>query len=130
MLSVTCSARPRCATRSGKQVDPEERIVGGNFDGTLLWKRNRSTYSDIDIALCGDCDIATYARRFLYHANLALFRRLHRSGIVYSVDRSLTPWGAQLFDVATQPQSSFYDLLGVEYRNLLRYYDEVAGAPN
>ena len=70
-----------------KDVDPQELIVGGNYDGTLLWRRNLDDYAAIDVALCGDCDIATFARRFYFHGNLPLFRRLHRSGIIYSVDR-------------------------------------------
>ena len=109
-------------------VDPEELVVGGNFDGTPLWKRTESDYVGIDEALCGQCDIATFARRFLFQANLPLFRRLHRSGIVYSVDRDTTPkWEAQLFDVATDPRSAFYDALNVNYHQALEHYDNEVG---
>ena len=82
----------------------------------------------IDVALCGQCNIATYGRRFYFHANLPLFRRLYRSGIVYAVDRSTTPWGATLFDVATQPESEFYVELDRDYHDALAYYDNVVGA--
>ena len=109
-------------------IDPEEIIHGGNFDGTPLWKRNLDEYEAIDVALCGQCNIATYGRRFYFHANLALFRRLYRSGIVYAVDRSVTPWGATLFDVATQPESEFYVELDRDYHDSLAYYDNVVGA--
>ena len=51
---------------SGRLVDPEEElIVGGAYDGTLLWKRYEPEYVDIDEALCGQCEAATFARRFL-----------------------------------------------------------------
>ena len=107
---------------------PEELVIGGNFDGTPLWKRTESDYIGIDEALCGQCDIATFARRFLFRANLPLFRRLHRSGIVYSVDRTTTPkWEASLFDVATQPQSAFYEALVANYHKALEYYDNTTG---
>ena len=109
-------------------IDPEELVVGGNFDGVPLWKRSRQEYEDTYDAICGSCDIVTFARQFLMRGNLALFRRLHRSGIVYSVDRDLTPWGATLFDVATQPESQYYDDLDASYNGMLRFYDEVVGA--
>ena len=109
-------------------VDPLELVIGGNFDGIPLWKRTRPEYAQIDQTLCSDCDVVTYARRFRFKANLPLFRRLYRSGIIYSVDRSLTPWGAQLFDVASQPESQFYDNLEVLYHELLEHYDTVVGA--
>ena len=72
-------------------VDPLELIVGGNYDGTPLWSRNLDDHAATDAALCGTCDIANFARRFYFHANLPLFRRLYRSGIIYSVDRSANP---------------------------------------
>ena len=110
-------------------TDPEELIVGGNFDGTLLWKRQEPEYVEIDELMCGQCDIATFARRFRFQANLPLFRRLYRSGIIYVANRDTTPlWEATIFDVATDPVSAFYDNLEVEYHQALRYYDEVVGA--
>ena len=109
-------------------VDPLELVIGGNFDGVPLWKRTRPEYAQIDQTLCSDCDVVTYARRFRFKANLPLFRSLYRSGIIYSVDRSLTPWGAQLFDVASQPESQFYDNLEFLYHELLEHYDTVVGA--
>ena len=81
-------------------VDPEELIIGGNYDGTLLWRRYLDDHAATDEALCGTCDIANFARRFYFHANLPLFRRLHRSGIIYSVDRSANPWEATIFAAA------------------------------
>ena len=75
-------------------VDPEELILGGQHDGTLLWKRNEQDYIDVDEALCGQCDGATFARRFLKHADLPAFRRAWRQGIIYSADRTVTPVGA------------------------------------
>ena len=109
-------------------VDPEELIIGGNFDGTLLWRRYLDDHAATDEALCGTCDIANFARRFYFHANLPLFRRLHRSGIIYSVDRSANPWEAQIFDLASQPVSQYYDDLDTAYHEALRYYDENVGA--
>ena len=109
-------------------VDPEELIVGGNFDGTPLWSRNLDDHAATDEALCGTCDIANFARRFYFHANLPLFRRLHRSGIIYSVDRSANPWESTIFAVASQPESQYYDDLDTAYHEALRYYDENVGA--
>ena len=130
----TLSAMIGSATRRYKVwevIDPEQQVVGGTFDGTPLWKRTQSEYEQIDEGLCGQCDIVTYARRFLFHANLPLFRRLHRSGIIYAVNRDTTPWEAVLFDVATQPESEFYVELETEYQGMLRHYDNVVGAdPN
>ena len=52
-----------------------------------------------------------------------------RSGIIYVANRETTPkWEATIFDVASDPVSSFYDLLDTEYHQALRYYDEVVGA--
>ena len=109
-------------------VDPEELIVGGNYDGTLLWRRYLDDHAATDAALCGTCDIANFARRFYFHANLPLFRRLRRSGIIYSVDRTAHPWEATIFAVASQPESQYYDDLATAYHEALRYYDERIGA--
>ena len=76
-------------------VDPEELIIGGTYDGTLLWKRNEQDYIDVDAALCGQCDGATFARRFLKHADLPAFRRAWRQGIIYSSRPHRDPVGAR-----------------------------------
>ena len=112
-------------------VDPEELIIGGNNDGLTLWQHGvdgLDYHAGTDDALCGTCDIANFARRFYFHANLPLFRRLHRSGIIYSVDRSANPWESTIFAVATQPESQYYDDLDTSYHQALRYYDERIGA--
>ena len=67
-------------------IDREELIVGGTYDGTPLWKRNLEDYIQIDEALCGQCDASTFARRFLFHADLPAFRRLWRQGIPWTGD--------------------------------------------
>ena len=74
-------------------VDPQELIIGGNFDGTLLWKRYEDDFDQLNQDICGQCQIATFARQVLRKGNLPLLRRLNRSGIVYSIDRDLTPVG-------------------------------------
>ena len=109
-------------------TDPEELVIGGNNDGLPLWKVQEPEYLEMDEAICGQCDIATFARRFLFHADLVQFRSLYRSGVIYAVDRTATPWIPGLFDVATQPESVFYDLLATNYHEALQYYDEVVGA--
>ena len=108
-------------------VDPEELIVGGVYDGTLLWKRDADEYAEVDRILCGQCDIATFARRFLFHADLPAFRRLHRQGIVYSADRTMDPWAPTLFDVASSPAEDYYEALNEFYHLMLRHYDNVSG---
>ena len=109
-------------------IDPEELILGGTYDGTLLWKRNEQDYIDTDEALCGQCDGATFARRFLKHADLPAFRRAWRQGIIYSADRTVTPWAPALFDVATPPAEDFYDALDAAYDGMIDHYDTVSGA--
>ena len=46
-------------------VDPQELIVGGNFDGTPLWSRYLDDYAATDRTLCSQCNIATFARQVL-----------------------------------------------------------------
>ena len=108
-------------------IDPEELIVGGNFDGTLLWKRDLDEYRSVHDYLCGECDIATFARRFILNANLDLFRRIYRQGLVYATNRDVSPWEPRFIDVATSPQSSFYEQLRVDYHLALTHYDHVIG---
>ena len=108
-------------------VDPQELIVGGNFDGTLLWKRDIDEYRSVHDYLCGECDIATFARRFILNANLDLFRRIYRQGLVYATNRTPARWEPRFVDVATTPQSSFYEQLRVDYHLALTHYDHVIG---
>ena len=108
-------------------IDPQELITGGNFDGTLLWKRDIDEYRSVHDYLCGECDIATFARRFILNANLDLFRRIYRQGLVYATNRDVTPWEPRFIDVATSPQSSFYEQLRVDYHLALTHYDHVIG---
>ena len=77
-------------------IDPEELIIGGNNDGLPLWKNGPDgleANTEVDRLLCGSCDVANFARQFYLKGNLPLFRRLHRSGIIYVIDRRLTPLG-------------------------------------
>ena len=108
-------------------IDSQEIISGGNFDGTLLWKRDIDEYRSVHDYLCGECDIATFARRFILNANLDLFRRIYRQGLVYATNRDTTPWEPRFIDVATSPQSSFYEQLRVDYHLALTHYDHVIG---
>ena len=108
-------------------VDPQELIVGGNFDGTLLWKRDIDEFRSVHDYLCGECDINPFARRFILNANIALFRRIYRQGLVYATNRDVTPWEPRFIDVATNPQSSFYEQLRVDYHRALTHYDHVIG---
>ena len=108
-------------------VDPQELIVGGNFDGTLLWKRDIDEFRSVHDYLCGECDINPFARRFILNANIALFRRIYRQGLVYATNRDVTPWEPRFIDVATTPQSSFYEQLRVDYHRALTHYDHVIG---
>ena len=107
-------------------IDPEDLIVGGNNDGMLLWQYHEPEYQGIDAALCGQCDIATFARRARFHADIPLLRSHHRRGIIYAMDRSTTPWGVTLFDVAAD--SDAYAALDVAYHAALEHYDTVVGA--
>ena len=109
-------------------VDPEELIVGGAYDGTLLWKRYEPEYVEIDEALCGQCEAATFARRFLKKADLPAFRRAWRQGIIYSADRTTTPWAPEFFDAAIPPAEDYYDALDAAYDGMIDLYDELVGA--
>ena len=58
-------------------VDPagtnhRRQLSTGRCSGGATWDDHAAT----DEALCGTCDIANFARRFYFHANLPLFRRL------------------------------------------------------
>ena len=109
-------------------IDPEELIVGGTYGGTLLWKRYEDNYIQTDVKLCGQCGISTFARRFWFHADLEAFRRVWRQGIVYSADRSVTPWAPEIFDVAPGPNEDYYDDLDAAYLLMVKHFDEVSGA--
>ena len=98
MTAMIGSAARRYA--EWNEIDPEALIVGGNFDGTPRWSRDLDQYIGIDEALCGQCDIVTFARRFYLNADLTEFARLWRQGIVYRADRETTPWSPTIFDVA------------------------------
>ena len=108
--------------------DPEELIIGGAYDGTLLWKRYEPEYVAIDEALCGQCEASTFARRFLKRADLPAFRRAWRQGIIYSADRSVTPWAPEFFDAAIPPAEDYYDALDAAYDGMIDHYDSVVGA--
>ena len=82
MTTMIGSAARRYAVWN--EIDPEELIIGGNFDGTPRWQRDLDDYIEIDEALCGQCDIATFARRFYLNADLREFARLWRQGISLS----------------------------------------------
>ena len=103
MTAMIGSAARRYA--EWEAIDPLALIVGGNFDGTPRWAREVDTYIGIDEALCGQCDIATFARRFYLNADLTEFARLWRQGIVYRADRDTTPWSPTIFDVTQLPST-------------------------
>ena len=109
-------------------VDPEELIVGGTYDGTLLWKRNEQFYVDTDAKLCGLCGIVTYPRQFIRHADLRTFQRHWRQGFIWSADRSTTPWAPELIDVLAAPYEDAYEALDGYYRSMIAHYEEVVGA--
>ena len=79
------------------------------------------------MGLCGQCDIATFARRFRFNADLPEFRRLWRQGIVYIADRTTTPWSPDIFDVAQAPAADYYEELDSFYHLMLEHYDHVVG---
>ena len=109
-------------------IDPEELIIGGVNDATPLWKNHERTvqnYIDIDAALCGQCDIDIFAREFYFEADLPAFRRAWRQGIIYSADRTTTPWTPVLFDAAPGNVSDWHDELDDYYHNMLRHYAQV-----
>ena len=109
-------------------VDPQELIVGGNFDGTLLWKRNEQDYIDTDIALCGQCELTNLARQFKKKGDLAAFRRGWRQGIVHGIDRTASPkWTTTDFAIADIAVEDFYDELDTYYDLMIDHYDEVIG---
>ena len=104
-------------------IDPLERIIGGNNDGRLLWKHGLPEALEVFEQVCGNCERKTLLRQVVMNANLPLLRRLYRSGIIYSIDFDLTPWGAQIFGVATDPRSQFYEDLIARYIQLIHYFD-------
>ena len=125
MTAMIGSAARRYAEWNG--IDPQALIVGGNFDGTPRWSRDLDAYIGIDEALCGQCDIVTFARRFYLNADLTEFARLWRQGIVYRADRTTTPWSPFIFDVAQSPHGEFYAELTEFFYGMLEHYDHVIG---
>ena len=111
-------------------IDSQELVVGGNYDGTLLWKRRQPEFQFIYDKLCGNCNVHTYARRFKKNADIPLFRRAYRQGIIYAPDMTTAPkWGLDLVGVApgAAPYSDFYDELDEHYSSLEDHYDHVVG---
>ena len=89
-------------------------MVGGNYDGLLKWKVQEPDYIEMDRLICGDCDIATFARRFRYHADIPTFRQQYKSGIINSVNRTTTPWSPRVFDASPLPAGEFLEVLTAE----------------
>ena len=56
-------------------VDSTELVVGGANDGMPLWKVGLDEMQAVDEAVCGQCSISTFARRFYFHADLPAFRQ-------------------------------------------------------
>ena len=108
-------------------VDPAEVISGGQNDGAFRWRSGLQDYIDVDERLCGQCDIATFARRFLLNANIEAFRRVERQGIVYAANRASTPWQPDLADVVATPLEDGYDELDAYYAGALAHYDTIVG---
>ena len=125
MTAMIGSAARRYA--EWNEIDPQELIIGGNFDRTPRWRRDLETYMGIDEALCGQCDIATFARRFYLKADLREFARLWRQGILYRADRTTTPWSPTIFDVAQSPHGEFYAELTEFFYTMLEHYDHDIG---
>ena len=62
---------------------------------------------------------------FYFEADLAEFRREWRQGIIYSANRTTTPWSTALFDVAPGSVSDFHDELDNYFHKMLRHYAQV-----
>ena len=61
-------------------IDPQELVVGGNYDGTLLWKRRQPEFQfDLRQAL-RQLQRPHFARRFKKNADIPLFRRALSAG--------------------------------------------------
>ena len=118
-----------------EDIQPEELIMGGEFDGTPLWMHHDRTvqdYKDIDKALCGQCNIANLARQLKKKGDLPAFRSGWRQGLIYGINRLSTPWSPVVFDVVNQMEDTvaeFHDELDGYYQAMIDYYDEVVGAP-
>ena len=131
IVKQTLSAMLGSAARRYAQweaIDPEELIVGGEFDGTPLWQhhdRVTQDYIDIDTALCGECELDLYAQEFYFEADLPAFGYVWRNGVIYVPDHSTTPWSPTLFDAAPGLVGDFHDELDEHYRKMLRHYAQV-----
>ena len=126
-LSDMIGSPPGSDTRCGRRPTRIEIVIGGNNDGIPLWKVQKPEYDAIDAGLCGQCDIATYARRFLLAADLPAFRLAHRQGIVNAADRTVTPWGLLPFEIALGDTGEFHVELQDNYAEALHHYDHVVG---
>ena len=110
-------------------VDPQEIIIGGDYDGTLRWKRYEQLYDDTDAELCGQCNVSTFGRQFRKKADLPLFRRGYRQGTVFSADRTVDPWTTKAFALlpGPAPYGAAYAELNDHFEDAKDYYDEVVG---
>ena len=113
-------------------IDPETLISGGTFDGTPLWQHHERTvqsYIDIDAGVCGACKGSMFPRQMRKKADLADFRSRWRQGLIYTIDRTTTPWSPLLFDAPPPGMSTsdFHDLLDVHFDLMHDHYDDVIG---
>ena len=123
-----------------ESLDPEELIVGGVYDATLLWKRSLEDMAGYDAALCGQCDVSMYASRFMIKADLPSFRIYYNSGIIPTINRDTTPWSphgvlaaAQTYGLPTQAAIDaalleFFTGNEEYYHKALEYYANIVGA--
>ena len=111
--------------RYGKLLTPEEIIVGGNNDGTLLWKQGIPEYKEINRLLCGQCELEQYADEFLENGDLPQFRNDWRQGIIQAANHDTTPWSPVLFEIITGDIGEYHDTLEEYYHKMRRYYNRV-----
>ena len=112
-----------------------------NSHQEFVWKTKQDGYLYYDQVLCGHCNVSTYGRRFMRHANIEEFRRVHMQGGVYAVNQDVTPWmpigpfdHATTYGLGSQEEmdeaiSDFYGNLEENFQEAIDYYDFIVGPP-
>ena len=107
--------------------------------GDTLWRQMKPIIETTMDRLCHECDIATFSRRFLEHANISLFRERYQGGQLQATNRDTNPWtpGITVFQIPRVPSLTEDQLIAARQRfygyylglfpGILQYYDEVSG---
>ena len=118
-------------------INPRFILPSGDHAGELHWKTTLPEVKRHVDTVCDVCNLATWPRGFIAHADVPQFRSNLDRGILTGVDRSAVKWvpGAELYrlygpddPVLTNEQiAAAWAGWRRYYPKALQYYDEVVG---